>query len=309
MIRFINRISSNYTKVPNALIQSKDIPFVAIGLYSYIASRGGKWEVKIKDLQNQGGVGRDQVYKVLSILEGNGYLKRIQKSDENGKFVERIYELYDSPLTGSTETAQMYSEPLTGLPDVGNTDTYIRKEVIKDKKRKKSPPTFVEGHPYLIFAKEFYETQSKISRGCEHKDYKTKQKETLDKGAKGISELIRLDGYTLVEVQHTLRWVLKHEFWRSHIISLAGMRTKSRGSDVSHFANAFAQSKVRTKGQIELEAIAKKDESIKLQNIKQQQEQKALTDNAVDEVPDLLGDYKGRSAKDIRLIKEKKQDA
>lgn len=60
------------------------------------------------------------------------------------------------------------------------------------------------------------------------REYKTNRDKLYADSVDVIDKLIRIDGYTLDEVKLTLQSAVKDEFWRKQIISLRGLRKRSK---------------------------------------------------------------------------------
>jgi len=70
-----------------------------------------------------------------------------------------------------------------------------------------------------------------------------KNKDTLIKNSiLEISRLIRLDGRTLDEIRGALAWAIKDPFWSDQVVSLAGLRKKSKNG-LKKFDNLFIKHK------------------------------------------------------------------
>jgi len=119
------RADSNFVVIPNDLAQHRGISFELRGFLVYILSKPTHWKVSIKDVQNEGGIGRDKVYKLLNEGMKVGYIRRIQGKEKN-LFKDVEYEVF--PLTEIQDTE---------IQDTENTD-YIKergtekKEFIKE---------------------------------------------------------------------------------------------------------------------------------------------------------------------------------
>ena len=61
--------------------------------------------------------------------------------------------------------------------------------------------------------------------------YKTSKDKLVADSAQVIDKLIRIDGYTLDEVKLTLQSAVKDDFWQKQIISLKGLRKRSKNGN------------------------------------------------------------------------------
>lgn len=116
----------------------------------YLLAKPHDWNVNVKNLQTQGGIGRDKVYRILQKLETTGYLTREQATDSKGRFGSYNYTIHDDavpqllplPSPDMQEAAcprpdnkepelPLPENPSTGFPVNGESDTY--KEPIQQK--------------------------------------------------------------------------------------------------------------------------------------------------------------------------------
>ena len=63
------------------------------------------------------------------------------------------------------------------------------------------------------------------------RQYKSNKEKFVADSVKVIDKLIRIDGYTLDEVKLTLQSAIKDEFWQKQIISLKGLRKRSKNGN------------------------------------------------------------------------------
>lgn len=129
--------------IPNAVASDKRLTFEERGLLVYLLAKPNDWNVNVRNLQAEGGVGRDKVYRILGKLQEVGYVQRNHVQDDKGRFVGYDYIVHDDavpeqlPLVPeacpSPENQEMESpspeNPGSGKPVTGFQDTY--KEPIK----------------------------------------------------------------------------------------------------------------------------------------------------------------------------------
>ena len=140
--------SDQFAIIPNAVASDDRLTFEERGVLVYLLAKPHDWNVSVKNLQNEGGIGRDKVYRILQKLEQIGYLKREQTKSSDGRFAAFNYTIHDDavpenlplprpenqeadgPRSENTEAASPLAEnPVSGLPLNGECDTY--KEPIK----------------------------------------------------------------------------------------------------------------------------------------------------------------------------------
>lgn len=91
---------------------------------------------------------------------------------------------------------------------------------------------------YFDLSLKFHQKQKK--NGYYHKDFKKElnhNSKVVKNGAEVIDKLIRLDNETLAEVKKTLRFALKNDFWQDQVISLNGLRKKSKRNGNTKYFN------------------------------------------------------------------------
>lgn len=119
-----------YTMISARLGQDRSISFAARGLMLYILSKPDHWVIRLSDLQKEGH-GRDACKKLLRELESAGYLVRDvdQSRTERGRFAERIWRVYELPLTENPSTVKPAAdqppmdEPPTENPPLDNPES------------------------------------------------------------------------------------------------------------------------------------------------------------------------------------------
>lgn len=119
------QVDSNFVVIPNGLAQHRGISFELRGFLLYILSKPTHWKISIKDIQNEGGIGRDKVYKLISEGMKAGYIRRIQEIEGN-KFQDVEYEVF--PLPDFTEA---YFTDTSNTEHIKERDIE-KKESIKD---------------------------------------------------------------------------------------------------------------------------------------------------------------------------------
>ena len=135
--------SDQFAIIPNAVASDDRLTFEERGVLVYLLAKPHDWNVSVKNLQNEGGIGRDKVYRILQKLEQVGYLKREQTKSSDGRFGAYNYTVHDDavpeslplprpenqeavgPCPENQEAASPLPEnPVTGPPVNGKCDTY-----------------------------------------------------------------------------------------------------------------------------------------------------------------------------------------
>lgn len=81
-------IRSNYTVLPNAVLNDPRLSWEARGMLAYLLSKPDHWKVIVKALVKETKAKRDAVYRILNEIEDAGYITREQSHDETGQFVQ-----------------------------------------------------------------------------------------------------------------------------------------------------------------------------------------------------------------------------
>lgn len=116
----VEKKQTNFTIVPNEILQSKDLSLQAKGLIAQCLSFPDNWNYSINGLVAVVKEGKTAVMNTIKELERHGYVKRNRIHDENGKFagIEYVitdYPNLDKPHTGNlnmvkTQVNQPYAE-------------------------------------------------------------------------------------------------------------------------------------------------------------------------------------------------------
>jgi len=108
-------------------------------MLAYLLSRPDNWQVRVKDLQRRGNLGRDGTYKLINELRSSGYVEFQQGRDARGRIRGGCYivrEIPDPPHPESPDTVT----PEPAAPDPVNPDALSITEV---KLKPNLPTTYV----------------------------------------------------------------------------------------------------------------------------------------------------------------------
>ena len=98
---------SNYTNIPNAILQDRSLSYEARGLLGELLSRPPNWEVSSEAIEAESGVGRDKLRRMFRELRKAGYARLIASNDsKTGKLKGRGYTISDLPFDDDAETAE-----------------------------------------------------------------------------------------------------------------------------------------------------------------------------------------------------------
>lgn len=100
-----------YVIVDQRIAVDNRLSFSARGLLVYLLSRPDDWKLIVQDLQRQGNLGRDGVYKLIKELRRAGHICFKPRRDENGRMRGGEYTVWEVP-----------PEPHPELPDTVKPD-------------------------------------------------------------------------------------------------------------------------------------------------------------------------------------------
>lgn len=95
----IKHVGSNFTLVPNHILNNKELSFRAKGLYAYLRSKPEDWEFRVQNIIKASAEGRDAVQTAIKELEAAGYVQRIAfRSTKTGQYNGMLWYIYESPV-------------------------------------------------------------------------------------------------------------------------------------------------------------------------------------------------------------------
>lgn len=100
--------------------QDSSLSFEARGILAYLLSKPDDWKVYVGDLRREGGIGRDQLRRILRELETAKYLTRQRSKDRRGQWDWECLVHEKPALSPSTGFPSM-DNPATGKPATVNT--------------------------------------------------------------------------------------------------------------------------------------------------------------------------------------------
>lgn len=128
---------SNFTTVPNNIINDKSISLKAKGVYLFLISKPDNWHFSVDRISTQNSDGLASVKSALKELEDKRFLKRVQ-INKRGVFGENDYIIFDEPypLDENRPTVPLVEKPLAGKPSAGNRPTLVKTDLVKGIKSK-----------------------------------------------------------------------------------------------------------------------------------------------------------------------------
>jgi hypothetical protein len=201
-----NKQSGGFTIINNSMAQDKNLSLEARGLMLYLLSKPKGWKVRVDDIMQNCGVGRDKAYGLLNELIRLGYVIR-KKIRGLGRYVKTVYEFFgerrkplpeyqqvELPLPEFQEKAQNTSLPektdaAEPLPE--NPHAYKRKNYITTRN---DWPAVV---PNVCFS-EFAETSARTEAQSQPSSPPTERSEMdqridlmIEKGGQALSPKLK----------------------------------------------------------------------------------------------------------------------
>ncbi len=91
------RVRSNFTTLPNELINDQSLSWKALGILVYILSLPDNWQLRLSHLAKQKCSGRDATRTGLKELQTAGYLLIRRERGTRGKFTHTTWSVTDEP--------------------------------------------------------------------------------------------------------------------------------------------------------------------------------------------------------------------
>lgn len=160
MIVRVNK-TSNYTVISNNVFKDQNLSLKAKGLLTTILSLPDNWKYSIEGLTRLCVDGRNTVATAINELIKAGYIVRMQKFDEAGKFSGYIYDIYeeipskiaDLPYAEKPFTEKPFTENQQQLnTNISNTNILNTKSInnICPSNSHFVPPTVEEVSAYCL---------------------------------------------------------------------------------------------------------------------------------------------------------------
>lgn len=124
----IKNFKNNVTFTPNSIINNQKLTLKAVGLWTYLNSKPEDWNFSVKGTVSQKSDGRDSVSSGMKELESHGYLKRVPKQNNNGKWDGYDYKLYDEPNTEKDVVGKSVD-----VEPVEHSNTYLSNKELSNK--------------------------------------------------------------------------------------------------------------------------------------------------------------------------------
>lgn len=109
----------NFAIIPNEVAEDSRLSFEARGVLCYLLAKPNNWKVRIQDIQNAGGIGRDKVYRILKELQSVGYIVLDVRRGARHRVMEYNYLVYDCAVP---EKLPLPEKPEAERPVPENTE-------------------------------------------------------------------------------------------------------------------------------------------------------------------------------------------
>jgi DnaD/phage-associated family protein len=124
------RKDDKYFTASNEPFNDRRLSWESRGLMGYLLTKPNNWEIRQKDLEQQGPAGEHKLRRMLAELRQYGYMNRIRIALQDGKF-DWTTEVFESPSQNPKPNAKVTTRrfstsgsPTSGKPpDVLNTDS------------------------------------------------------------------------------------------------------------------------------------------------------------------------------------------
>ncbi len=102
---------NRYLVIDQRIVDDTRLSWAARGMLVYLLSRPDNWQVRVKDLQRRGNLGRDGTYKLINDLRSTGYVEFQQGRDAGGRIRGGSYIVRETPNPPHPES------PDTAVPE------------------------------------------------------------------------------------------------------------------------------------------------------------------------------------------------
>lgn len=120
LIRGHHAFDDHFTQIPNDWVRDDRLSLEARGLLAQIMSHRPGWNLSVRSIAAQNGIGKQKVRRIIEELMSYEYLERSEKQgkDEKGRMTSYDYITRDpAPRTGEPRTGK----PPTGIGPTKNT--------------------------------------------------------------------------------------------------------------------------------------------------------------------------------------------
>jgi predicted transcriptional regulator len=219
MIIRVHKEDHNILTVDKTCSMDSRLSWKARGIHHRLMCMDDCSDITIEELVSMGTEGKSSVSSGMKELMQYGYvIRKKTRNKETGKFKGYEYVIHEVPKK-------------------------VKKEEEKPEKVKvtwKSLRTEYEGKYKIAYLKASYF----YYKGLKQEGvFKTIDEKKVIAGARCITKLVLIDGYSLIEILDALQWGLSDSFWRDHVLHIGTLRRVSKHNNKKKFENLFNQMK------------------------------------------------------------------
>ena len=227
------RPDQQFTQIRNDVLRDERLSYRARGILAVVLSHTDDWATTSEELARQGSEGRDAVRTALSELEAAGYLRRVKRQDDRGRWSTQAV-IYDVPqdVAPRTEQGDLFSTE-DGFPGVGSP-------VVGFPGANRTPPKnttlpYGEGYGQAevddLFAAWWFTYPRKVGKEAARREYaKALKKTTPQVLLDGVARYVAADPHRAVQfVVHPRTW-LSQGRWED---DPEATRTSGQGSTIT----------------------------------------------------------------------------
>lgn len=120
-----------FSVIPNTTLNDRRLSWEALGMLAYLISKPTDWQVRVADLTQRPGTGRDRAYRILDELAQNGYVQRRQLQGAGGRFCGWEYLVFDEPQEAPLPENPYTAQPYTAQPYTENQEHTKERDIQK----------------------------------------------------------------------------------------------------------------------------------------------------------------------------------
>ena len=149
---FKKRLHDKYTAISNDICCNTAISTDARWCLWYLLTKPQDWEVRIGDIRNVSGWGRDKAKNVISELVAARYVVKRQERSDCGQFDVNAYDVYSEPMTDAPVT----ENPSSDKPSTADTSLTKDLKGLKTKKEQKTEKNILVDQRFDADFEEFW---------------------------------------------------------------------------------------------------------------------------------------------------------
>lgn len=221
--------------IPKRIMKDTNLNLQAKGIYAYLCSYAGNKETAFPGVDlitHELGISRNTFYKYLKELKDTGYVEVYKERTENGTFEKNIYKLLPCPkkpymVNPDMEKPYMVNED-TNINSINKNNinnNSINKDILQQscKDDKSTKKEFDKDSVQIQLARFMINEMLKIKPDSRVPKNDVK---SLQRWAKDIDYMIRLDKREPREIAELFRWAQEDNFWCANIRSPRKLREK-----------------------------------------------------------------------------------